>query len=148
MKRILMLGAALTLVSGVAFAESPGISGVDTATPVAANDDGGAAPADFDRDGPDGKWRHGWRRGDGGPGGPDGFRGPRPGFGMMSKGPAIVLEHHGNRIAVKCAKDDSTQQCVEAVMNLMDRVAQTMHRHGPDGGPPRDRDQRPDDSDQ
>src|SRR6476659_4892169 len=69
MKRILMLGAALTLVSGVAFAESPGISGVDPATPVAANDDGAAAPADFDRDGQDGKWRHGWRRGDGGHGG-------------------------------------------------------------------------------
>ena len=137
-----MLGAAFAMIGGVALAETPATS-TDPAAPAATTDEGSPVHVDFDRDRPDGKWRHGWRDGD-----RDGrdFRGPRRGFGPMSKGPRIVLEHRGNRIDVKCADDDTTQQCVDAVRNLMNEVASTMRgRHGPDGGPPRNRDERPDD---
>jgi hypothetical protein len=144
MKRILMLSAALAMIGGAALAETPATPSTDPAAPAAASDDGMTIRTDFDRDGPDGKWRKGWRRGDRGD-----FRGPRHGFMAPTKGARIVLEHRGNRIDVKCADNDSTQQCVDAVKNLMEQVASTMRgRHGPDGRPPRYRDERPDDSEQ
>jgi hypothetical protein len=100
--------------------------------------------ADSGQDGPGGEWRHGERHaGDHRGSGEREFRGPpHRGFGPPSKGAHIVLERHGNRIDVKCADDDTTQQCVDAVKNLMDQVA-SMRRDGPDAPPPPARPEMP-----
>jgi hypothetical protein len=53
-----------------------------------------------------------------------------------SKGAHIVLEHRGNRIDVKCAANDTTQQCVDAVKDLMGQIATMMPRGRPGEPPP------------
>ncbi|MEO8669198.1 MAG: hypothetical protein ABI399_11820 [Bauldia sp.] len=133
MKKILMLGAALSLIGGVALAES---SSGSTATGDTIAASGGLTQMMAESDGPQmgGKWRHGKHHGDQRAGRED--RGPHHGFGPPSRGAHIVLERNGNRIDVKCAEGDSTQQCVEAVERLIDRVAAKMDHGGGQGGSP------------
>jgi hypothetical protein len=161
MKHVLLLGAALTLFSGVALAD-PGPA--DKAPPgesaqQAPKSEGPMAGCRFDGNGDDwGRdgWRHGpgdgprgWRGGPGGDCGPgrhgwgpgEDFDGPHPwhhhgfgkggpGFGPFSRGPDILLERGPNRIHVKCAEDESTQQCVDAAKDLLGAVAKSFE-HGP-----------------
>jgi hypothetical protein len=142
MMKTLMTGAAFALLLGGAALADPA-SPVDPTSPVAATavaQGGTVVKAEYDQGGPrqDG-WRHG-RHGWGQHGGKDGPDGRRFGGGhggmMLSKGPGIFLEHKGSRITVKCAENDSTQQCVDAVKDLMGSIAQAMHRGGPGGDHP------------
>jgi hypothetical protein len=52
----------------------------------------------------------------------------------LSKGAHVVLERgrFGGRIDVKCADNDSTQDCIDAVKSLM---AELPMMHRPGGGP-------------
>ena len=157
MKKVLLLGAALALSCGIAFAETPTAPGGDT-PPAAAPDatpDTGAGPdgggqgwgdgaqrwwhhhhhwqADGGRDGQDRMGPGGMRgemMGPGGPGGPDmrgfGFNGP------PSKGARFIFAGpNGAHIAIKCADDDSTKQCADAVKGLLDSILPALHHAGP-----------------
>lgn len=125
MKKILMLGAAISLISGMALAEtSPG------APTLTASDGVRQVKVDGDRPGK-GEWkRHGKHHAS-----RDGHRPRHRDFGPPSEGAHIILERHGSRIDVKCAENDTTQQCVEAVNSLMAQAAAKLGRGGRDGGP-------------
>jgi hypothetical protein len=56
-------------------------------------------------------------------------------MGRSSKGPDILLEHGPNRVHVKCAEDESTQQCVDAAKDLLGAIAKSFE-HGPAGPRP------------
>jgi hypothetical protein len=69
-----------------------------------------------------------------------------------------MLKRGGSMIAVKCSEGDSTQECVDAVKDLMSAVADSMpprwrHGDGPRPGPSdrpdrQDQPEMPDGSDQ
>ena len=135
MRKLLILGTAMALLGGVALAHA------DTAPAPAAP---AATPAPEAGPGPGGpggpQGGPGWNRGPGGPGGPGWHHwgwgsmpwqkgrppGPRMAMGgamppPASKGAHVILEHgrFGGRIDVKCADNDSTQDCIDAVKSLM-----------------------------
>jgi hypothetical protein len=144
MRKLLILGTALALLGGVSLAQA------DTAPAPAAPaatpaPDGGPGPG-----GPGGpQGGPGWNRGPGMPGWhhwgwgsmpwqKDRPPGPRMGMGgpmpPPSKGAHVILERgrFGGRIDVKCAENDSTQDCVDAVKSLMSQIPMMWHR--PAGG--------------
>jgi hypothetical protein len=112
MKKILMLGAGLALMSatGVALAQAPQppTSGAQ-ATEASPPPPGGPG-----------------MRGPGmrGPGGPGMMRGPGPHhFGPPpSKGAAFSFERGDMKIRVRCAENEPMQSCVNAASALMDKV--------------------------
>jgi hypothetical protein len=168
MKKVLLLGTALSFFGGVAFAGTaavPAPAGNSSPTVLAQggpdddSDDGdySAAPGSDWAEGSRDDWRGGppqhWRGGDDNDG-PSGWRGARswhwgdrdgrrggwrggPQARMMpGKGAHIVLQHHGNRIDVRCAESDSTADCVAAVERLMDKITATTKGDRPDAPPP------------
>jgi hypothetical protein len=128
MKKIILLGAALSLASGMALADS--VSGASSSSATGVYDGVTQVRAESGGQGDRGEWRRGKHHGKHHAKG--GKAGPRHGFGP-SRGAHIVLERNGNRIDVQCADGDSTQQCVEAVKSLMDQVTAKMDRGGRSG---------------
>ncbi|MFM9860385.1 hypothetical protein RUR49_18145 [Pseudoxanthobacter sp. M-2] len=136
MKTLAITAAAVLLSAGMAAAQTdtstPGQS--DAAPPAAAQGSAGAP----DATGPAGdRGRPDWARGQGKRG--EGMRGegkkmhPRGGphghHGMMmrpSKGASFVFTAPGEgRIMIKCADEDSTQACADAVRPLLELMLQS-----------------------
>ena len=155
MKKVLMAGAMLALMTGMAAAQT-----ADPNTPplpatqndagsdggMQADGPGGGDPGPDGFGGPPGAgdrggWGHrGWRHGAAdGMGGPDGMHGPhgwRHGPGMMpprSRGAVFrfVRGHDRGAIVIRCAEEDTTRECAEAVMPLL--KALMPNRGMPDG---------------
>lgn len=145
MKKIILLASALSLLAAPVLAQD--MDDTDAPPVAAAPDDSQpappmAGPQDGPRDHmrPDGR---GWR---GGPG-----MMMRPGGGMPfppTKGAVFVFDRGGpgGRIIVKCADEDSTQACVQAVtpliqqqMDMLSKMPPPPPPHGkpgPKGAPP------------
>ena len=134
MKTLAIAAAAILLSAGMAAAQTdaptPG-GPADGAPPAAApqaapGDEAGAGGPGMDRGRPDGMRGHGMR-GEGKKmhprGGPHGHHG-----GMMmrpSKGASFVFAAPGEgRIMIKCADEDSTQACADAVKPLLEMMLQ------------------------
>jgi hypothetical protein len=145
MTRTTMIGAALALLlTGAAFAQTETAPGTPPPPPPPAaapgpdavppppppggsmdaesdNEGGDEARPDRDRGPRHGDMRgHGWRHhGDRhGPGRDGRGMGPAP-----SKGAAFRLNlADGSRLGIRCADEDSTQECVEAIMPMLDRI--------------------------
>lgn len=134
MKRVLLLGAALSLIGGVALADPA--PAVDAGSPPKATEQlptDQVARADSD------DWqmhRHWGDRSDddqdsrGPMHGP--WHGRGHGFAMGLRGPHVILEHGPNKLIVKCNENDSTQDCVDAVKGLLAEIGKTFG-HGPHG---------------
>lgn len=130
MKTLAIAAAAVLLSAGLAAAQTdaPAPGSPPEASPPAA------APADSDARGPGmGAGRPDWARGEGKRG--EGMRrgegkkmhprgGPHGHHGMMmrpSKGASFVFTAPGEgRIMIKCADEDSTQACADAVKPLLE----------------------------
>lgn len=101
MKRLLITAAVFGLVSGSAFAQDAPQPPKPPAPQDAANPD--APPPPPPMGGPRGMGPHG----------------PRP---MPDKAAHFRVEDKGFKVDVKCAEDDTTAQCAEVVLKLLDRV--------------------------
>lgn len=131
MKKILLVGAALTILSSAAIAQSISTDPAhqdpaNTARPLLVAQADPADDADQPGAPPDdaGPRDHG-PKGHGGPGdrGPGGWRHPPMMMPMMGKGAAFLFDGGPRgRILIKCAAEDSTQQCVAAVKPLLDQA--------------------------
>ena len=134
MKKLAIAAAAVLLSAGMAAAQTDApATGTDgTGTPPAAAPQG-ASPSDTEASGPGmDRGRPDWARGQGKRG--EGMRGegkkmhPRGGphghHGMMmrpSKGASFVFAAPGQgRIMIKCADEDSTQACADAVRPMLE----------------------------
>jgi hypothetical protein len=133
MKRMFLLGAALTLLAGAAYADdqTPAMSDGAADVPAAAAPDAGMQPPPAP---PGGMMGPGWSH--------YGFHRPGMGAGrhpwmgrMMPPGPPqppskaahFVFEGRAGRIDIKCAEGDSTQSCAEAVARLITAIAPALH---------------------
>ena len=144
MKKLLFLAAAVIAVSGaVALADTnpPAPAGDQPPAPAATqpgSDDDGAGPADMQghwhgmRD----WWRHHADRDGRGHDMMDGSSHMGMPFAPPSRGASFVFEGpHGARVIVKCADADSTQQCVDAIKPMVDKVVDREGMPGPAGAP-------------
>lgn len=130
MKKILLVGAALTILSSAAIAQSisadPARQDPANTNPMLVAQADPADDADQPAAAPDdaGPAAHGPKaHGDRGPGGPGGWRHPPMMMPMMGKGAAFLFDGGPRgRILIKCSADDTTQQCVAAVKPLLDQA--------------------------
>jgi hypothetical protein len=127
MNKLVIAAAAVLLTAGVAFAQTdappaPGAGPAEAAPPAAAPFNGGEAAEPGQRQGrPDGMRGHGKKMHP--RGGPHG-RGHHGGMMMHpSKGASFVFAAPGEgRIMIKCADEDSTQACADAVKPLLEMM--------------------------
>lgn len=131
MKTIAIAAAAVLLSAGLAAAQTdaPAPGQAEGSPPAAAPQAGPSGDADargpgMERGRPD--WARGGMRGEGKKMHPRG--GPHGHHGMMmrpSKGASFVFTAPGEgRIMIKCADEDSTQACADAVRPLLELMLQ------------------------
>lgn len=129
MKTIAIAAAAVLLSAGLAAAQTDTPAPSEGAPPAAAPQAGPAGDTDargpgMERGRPD--WARGGMRGEGKKMHPRG--GPHGHHGMMmrpSKGASFVFTAPGEgRIMIKCADEDSTQACADAVRPMLELMLQ------------------------
>jgi hypothetical protein len=133
MKRVLLLGAALSLMGGIALADQMPTTGAGS--PPKATEQ---LPADqvARADSDDWQMHQHWDRWDGDHDNAGPMHGPwhgrGHGFPMAFRGPHVILEHGPNKLIVNCNENDSTRDCVDAVKGLLAEIGKTFG-HGPHG---------------
>ncbi len=114
MKRLLVIGLALSTLSGAAFAQTPPPREDEQSAPSADEDRRPPPPRTDDEDDmappPKEAREHGHMR-------PDGHRPPRP-----SKAAHFRIKTGDTKIDVKCAEDEPMKVCADMVLQILERA--------------------------